>query len=105
VLYRVLLSFNRDFLANMCPQAQCRVFTTTYNPEGLRTGNKVLRQRLRGAALALYYPRSVPVVRDIMKAFAPDLETWDEQEDDRQEHLAGSVAHLPFEEANVQRRR
>jgi hypothetical protein len=67
-------------------QAQCKIFSTTFNPEGLRTGNKILRQRLRGPALAAYYPRKVVTLRDLQKAF-PDLETWDEDEEDRLEHI------------------
>jgi hypothetical protein len=67
-------------------QVQCKVFSTTFNPEGLRLGNKVLRQRLRGPALASYYPRKIVTLRDLQKKF-PDLETFDEKEEDRLEHL------------------
>lgn len=70
----------------MLLQVQCKVFSTTFNPEGLRLGNKVLRQRLRGPALASYYPRKVVTLRDLQKKF-PDLETFDEKEEDRLEHL------------------
>ena len=65
---------------------QCRIFSTTYNPERLRTGNKVLRQRLKGPSLAAYYPRRVVTLKDLQKAY-PDLETWDEDEEDRLESL------------------
>lgn len=37
-------------------QAQCRIFSSVYNPEGLRIGTKILRQRLKGPAMAAYYP-------------------------------------------------
>lgn len=67
-------------------QVQCRIFSTTFNPEGIRTGNKVLRQRLRGPALAAYYPRRVVTFKDLQKAY-PDLETWDDDEEDRMEHI------------------
>lgn len=67
-------------------QVRCRIFSTNYNPDALRTGNKILRQRLRGPALAAYYPRRGPTLKDLHKAF-PDLETWDEAEEDRLEHV------------------
>ncbi|KIH94961.1 hypothetical protein SPBR_03560 [Sporothrix brasiliensis 5110] len=69
-------------------KAQCRVFNMTYNPEGIRTGNKVLRQRLRGPALASYYPRKVVTIRDLQREFGPDLEAFDEWDEDRLEGLA-----------------
>ncbi|KAI4135006.1 MAG: hypothetical protein LQ347_001041 [Umbilicaria vellea] len=65
---------------------QCRIFSTTFNPERLRSGNKVLRQRLRGPATAAYYPRKVVTFKDLQKAY-PDLETWDEEEEDRLEAI------------------
>ncbi|KAL2110289.1 hypothetical protein VUR80DRAFT_1399 [Thermomyces stellatus] len=68
-------------------KAQCDVFATVYNPEGLRLGNKVLRQRLRGPALASYYPRRRVTVKELNKVFGPDIETWDDDEQDRLEHL------------------
>lgn len=72
------------------PQVQCRVFSSTYNPLRLRTGNRVLRQRLRGPSIASYYPRRVATIKDLQKAyksFDEELETWDEYEEDRLEHL------------------
>lgn len=50
-------------------------------------GNKVLRQRLKGPALAAYYPRKTATIRDVKKAFGPVLATWDEQEEDRFEYI------------------
>ncbi|KAI9776434.1 MAG: mitochondral 37S ribosomal protein S27 [Candelina submexicana] len=67
-------------------KVQCRIFSTIYNPEGIRTGNKVLRQRLRGPALAAYYPRRVVTFKDLKNAY-PNLETWDDDEEDRLEHI------------------
>ncbi|KAI9836184.1 MAG: hypothetical protein M1819_001521 [Sarea resinae] len=67
-------------------RAQCRIFSTTFNPEGLRTGNKVLRQRLRGPTLAAYYPRRLVTIKDIKKTYR-GLETWDDDEEDRLEHI------------------
>lgn len=51
-------------------------------------GNKILRQRLRGPALAAYYPRRMVDLKDLTKEFGPALEFVDEDEDDRQESLA-----------------
>lgn len=67
-------------------QVQCKIFSTTFNPEGLRTGNKILRQRLKGASVAAYYPRKVATFKDLMKRF-PDMESWDDAEEDRLEHV------------------
>lgn len=64
-------------------QAQCEVFSTAYNPEGVRTGNKILRQRLRGPALAAYYPRRVVTLRDLRKELGQEFMIEDEAEEDR----------------------
>lgn len=69
-------------------QAQCQIFSQTYNPDRLRLGNKVLRQRLRGPALASYYPRKSVTFRDLADTFKPlGLETWNEEEEDRVEAI------------------
>lgn len=69
-------------------QAQCRLFDLNYNPEGIRLGNKVLRQRLRGPVLAAYYPRKTVAFRDLQDTFLPfDLETWDDFQEDREEAI------------------
>jgi len=36
--------------------------------------------------LAAYYPRRIVTIKDLQKAY-PDLETWDEDEEERKEHL------------------
>lgn len=54
-------------------------------------GNKVLRQRLRGPALAAYYPRRVVTFEDLQREFAPDLLAMNEWDEDRLERLAGCV--------------
>ncbi|CAK7217138.1 mitochondral 37S ribosomal protein S27 [Sporothrix bragantina] len=69
-------------------KVQCKVFSTTFNPEGIRMGNKVLRQRLRGPALASYYPRKVVTIKDLQREFS-DYTIINEEEEDRLEHLAG----------------
>ncbi|KAK5997123.1 Mitochondrial 37S ribosomal protein S27 [Cladobotryum mycophilum] len=68
-------------------KAQCQVFATTYNPEGKRMGNKILRQRLKGPALAAYYPRKLATIKDVKREFGPVLGTWDESEEDRFEYI------------------
>ena len=72
--------------ANNC-KVQCRIFSTTYNPDRLRLGNKILRQRLKGPTLAAYYPRKVATIKDLKKQF-PDFEVWDDDELDRLEKVA-----------------
>ncbi|KAK4987491.1 hypothetical protein LTR66_006483 [Elasticomyces elasticus] len=67
-------------------KAQCRIFSTIFNPERLRMGNKILRQRLKGPALAAYYPRRVATIKDLQKLY-PNYETYDEDEEDRLEHI------------------
>ncbi|KAL1902169.1 hypothetical protein Cpir12675_000069 [Ceratocystis pirilliformis] len=68
-------------------KTQCDVFSTTFNPDGLRLGNKVLRQRLRGPALAAYYPRKDATIKDVRRMFGPDIYAWDQKELDRLESL------------------
>ncbi|KAL4860313.1 hypothetical protein BDV12DRAFT_181782 [Aspergillus spectabilis] len=69
-------------------KVQCRVFSMNYNPEGLRLGNKVLRQRLRGPTLAAWYPRKTVSFRDLRTTCnALGLTTFDEAEDDREEAI------------------
>lgn len=50
-------------------------------------GNKILRQRLKGPALASYYPQKTVTVKDVKREFGPDLTTFDEKEEDRLEHI------------------
>lgn len=64
-------------------------------------GNKILRQRLRGPALAAYYPRKVVTIRDLMKEFAPELETFDEDEDDRLENIEAYVLQAGMRAAQL----
>jgi hypothetical protein len=74
-------------------QARCELFATTYNPEGVRTGNKILRQRLKGPALASYYPRRLMTFRDFQNEFQPlDLEVENDAELERLEHIEAFVA-------------
>ncbi|KAM0801190.1 mitochondrial ribosomal subunit S27-domain-containing protein [Usnea florida] len=71
-------------------KVQCRIFSQTFNPSRLRTGNRVLRQRLRGPSVAAYYPRRVATMKDLMKAykgFDEQMVTWDDDEEDRLDHI------------------
>merc|ERR1712070_687210 len=67
-------------------KVQSRIFSTIFNPAAQRLGNKVLRQRLRGPSLAAYYPRRVATFKDL-KALYPNHELYDEDEEDRLEHI------------------
>ncbi|KAH8593216.1 mitochondrial ribosomal subunit S27-domain-containing protein [Bisporella sp. PMI_857] len=69
-------------------KVQCKVFNHTFNPEGLRLGNKILRQRLKGPVIAEYYPRKMSTLKDLRKAFSgpdgfevpmDDHEEWEEK--------------------------
>lgn len=59
-------------------------------------GNKILRQRLKGPSLEKYYPPPGPTIITLEKEFRSlGLETINEEEEDRQEHLAGQVICIP----------
>ncbi|KAL2041656.1 hypothetical protein N7G274_005440 [Stereocaulon virgatum] len=71
---------------------QTTLFSQTYNPQHLRTGNKILRQRLRGPAIASYYPRRLATMKDLKNAYknfevGVDMQTWDEEEEERLERV------------------
>lgn len=68
-------------------RVQCRIFSTTFNPERLRLGNKILRQRLKGPAMASYYPRKVATIQDIAKMYPEFEDVIDEEEEDRLEGI------------------
>ena len=72
-------------------QTQCRIFNTVFNPQNLRLGNKILRQRLKGSALASYYPPRFRVIQEMRRAY-PDWEVFDEQEIERVEKLERAKA-------------
>lgn len=64
-------------------------YSARLQPDQQRLGNNVLRQRLKGPQLAAYYPRKSATIEDVMKEFKKhDLETWNEEEEDRLELLA-----------------
>ncbi|KAK3315142.1 mitochondrial ribosomal subunit S27-domain-containing protein [Apodospora peruviana] len=71
-------------------KARCQVFGTTFNPDGVRTGNKILRQRLKGPSIVSYYPRRLVTHQDFQKEFANlELTVNNEEEEDRLEHIQG----------------
>ncbi|KAI1108431.1 mitochondrial ribosomal subunit S27-domain-containing protein [Nemania sp. NC0429] len=71
-------------------KVQCQIFSTTYNPERIRMGNKILRQRLKGPSLEKYYPPRGPTILTLEKEFKSlELETINEEADWREEHLEG----------------
>ncbi|KAK0741717.1 mitochondrial ribosomal subunit S27-domain-containing protein [Apiosordaria backusii] len=70
-------------------EARCKLFETTFNPEGIRAGNKILRQRLKGPALAGYYPRRLWTMQEFQAEFRDlHLMVDDEKELDRFEHVS-----------------
>ncbi|KAH7122770.1 mitochondrial ribosomal protein-like protein of the small subunit [Dendryphion nanum] len=62
-------------------KVQCRVFNTTFNPNRLRMGTAILHQRLKGAAVASYYPPRIGTLKHL-RALYPYNEIWDEKEED-----------------------
>lgn len=58
------------------------VFETTYNPESLRLGNKVLKARLRGPAMLRYYGERISGWAGL-NAAVPNLELKDIAEETR----------------------
>ncbi|KAF2253946.1 hypothetical protein BU26DRAFT_561208 [Trematosphaeria pertusa] len=67
-------------------KVQCRVFNTTYNPERLRLGSRILHQRLKGPSVASYYPPRIGAISQLRKLY-PKFEIIDEEEEDWIEHL------------------
>ncbi|PYH98340.1 putative mitochondrial 37S ribosomal protein S27 [Aspergillus ellipticus CBS 707.79] len=69
-------------------KAQCRIFSLNFNPERLRLGNKILRQRLRGPSQAAWYPKKTVSFRDLQETYKHSgLTMFDEYEDDREEAI------------------
>ncbi|CAG7932743.1 unnamed protein product [Penicillium olsonii] len=69
-------------------KTQCRIFSLNYNPDRLRLGNKILRQRLRGPTLASWYPKQTVSFRQLQNSYKQfGLTTFDEAEDDREEAI------------------
>ena len=62
-------------------QLRCSIFQTSYNPQGLRTGAKYLRQRLRGPSMLAYYPASLNLSQFIRQNL--DMEMVNEDAEER----------------------
>ncbi|KAI5819092.1 mitochondrial ribosomal subunit S27-domain-containing protein [Pyronema omphalodes] len=62
------------------------IFGTTFNPTGARTGNKILRQRLKGEALKDYYLPKLVSIKTFRKQW-PDMDFVDEDEEMRLENV------------------
>lgn len=60
---------------------RCDVFSTLYNPLGLRTGAKYLRARLRGPSMVQYYPKQLSF-KDLSRAM-PELKLVNFEEEQR----------------------
>lgn len=58
------------------------IFGTTYNPDSLRTGSKVLKARLRGPAMLRYYGDRISGWKGLNEA-VPNLELKDIAEEQR----------------------
>ncbi|TFK23160.1 hypothetical protein FA15DRAFT_670770 [Coprinopsis marcescibilis] len=65
---------------------RCSIFQTAYNPTGVRTGAKYLKAKLRGPAMAMYYPTRINLSSLIRQH--PELEMVDEDEQERIEDVA-----------------
>ncbi|KAF9575984.1 hypothetical protein EC968_000947 [Mortierella alpina] len=66
----------------------CAIFGNVYNPQGIRTGNKILRQRLVGPTINSYYPNVKQIkIREITR-MAPEMNLIDQEEKTRLEDLA-----------------
>ncbi|PSN71608.1 hypothetical protein BS50DRAFT_570936 [Corynespora cassiicola Philippines] len=66
-------------------RAQCRVFNTTFNPEGIRMGSRILHQRLKGASVASYYPPRLGTIKQLRRLY-PENDILDDKEEDWLEH-------------------
>lgn len=65
------------------------IFGTTFNPESLRTGSKILKARLRGPAMLAYYGQRFSGFK-ALNAAIPGLELRDVVEEQR------CVSRFPF---------
>ncbi|CAM0136592.1 mitochondral 37S ribosomal protein S27 [Umbelopsis sp. WA50703] len=68
-------------------QTVCKLFDTVYNPMAVRSGNKILRERLVGPSVSSYYPQPLIHFRDI-KAAVPQLKLIDMDEKERLDEIA-----------------
>lgn len=66
----------------------CAIFGNIYNPQGLRTGNKILRQRLVGPTINAYYPNVKQIKLREITRMAPEMNLIDQAEKTRLEDLS-----------------
>lgn len=59
------------------------IFGTTFNPEGVRTGAKILRKRLVGPTVASYYKNADIIKFKHLKSLYPQFNFVDEDEEYR----------------------
>lgn len=77
---------NDNYVSLTTFQVQCSVFNTTYNPQRLRLGSRILHQRLKGPSVASYYPPRIGTISQLRSLY-PEHELIDEEEEDWLEHL------------------
>ncbi|KAF9438691.1 hypothetical protein BGZ76_005834 [Entomortierella beljakovae] len=66
----------------------CAIFGNIYNPQGIRTGNKILRQRLVGPTINSYYPNVRQIKPREISRMVPEMNLIDLSEKTRLEDLA-----------------
>ncbi|RHZ54806.1 hypothetical protein Glove_423g33 [Diversispora epigaea] len=64
-----------------------KLFDNNYNPTGIRTGNKILRQRLIGPTVTNWYPKPLIKKREITELF-PEFQLIDLEEKQRLDDIA-----------------
>ncbi|CAG8478920.1 mitochondrial ribosomal subunit S27-domain-containing protein [Gigaspora rosea] len=72
---------------NALAKLRAKLFNNVYNPTNVRTGNKVLRQRLIGPTVTNWYPKQLIKVREITDMF-PEFKLVNQQEKQRFEDIA-----------------
>lgn len=66
----------------------CAIFGNIYNPNGLRTGNKILRERLVGPTVNSYYPNVKQIKLREITRMVPEMNLIDQSEKVRLEDLS-----------------
>lgn len=66
----------------------CAIFGNIYNPNGLRTGNKILRERLVGPTINSYYPNVKQIKLREITRMVPEMNLIDQSEKVRLEDLS-----------------
>lgn len=66
----------------------CAIFGSVYNPQRIRTGNKILRQRLVGPTINSYYPNVQRIALHEITRMVPEMKLIDQGEKARLDGLA-----------------